>query len=102
MGCGGGDGIPGRGKGRGSERGAQGGLRRKRRWASQREWDKALKPTWQEPALVSLLPLAGEIFRLRTQLTTYGVRQDGLNSPREGAWRAGKKARLSRGFYNVL
>lgn len=79
--CVGGDGIPGRGKGRGSERGAQGGLRRKSTWVSQRVWDKTLKPTWRRPALLLLLLLAEKIFRLRTQLTIYDARQDGLNSP---------------------
>lgn len=100
--CFGGDGIPGRGEGRGSERGAQGGLRRKSRWVFQRVWDETLKPTRRKPALPLLLPLAGEILRLRTQLTIYDARQDGLNSPREEAWRAGKKVHLSRGFCNVL
>ena len=99
------DGIPGRGKGRGSEtlsQGAQGRLWRKSRWVSQRVWDETLKPTWRKPALLFLLLLAEEILMLRMQLTIYDARQDGMNSLRKEPWRAAKRVCLSGGFCNVL
>ena len=98
------DGIPGRGKGRGSEtlsQGAQGGFGG-RAGGCPREWDETLKPTWRKPALLFLLLLAEEILMLRMQLTIYEARQDGMNSLRKEPWRAGKRVHLRGGFCNVL